>query len=151
MVNAGEAARAIRAELDRLGLADWTFHYDSARVRFGRCTPSTRTITLSQALVQVNDWPAVLDVTRHEAAHALVGPGKGHGRTWQLKALEIGARPERCYRTAEVVAVAQPWSLVCPACGYAEGRTRRPGARGYIHKRDGGRMEVQRNAKLETA
>lgn len=42
--------------------------------------------------VQRDIYDDLLDTLLHEIAHALT-PGDGHGKLWQAKAMELGARP----------------------------------------------------------
>jgi predicted SprT family Zn-dependent metalloprotease len=91
-----------RQLMDEHGLREWTFAFDHARRRFGRCAFTSRRITLSRPLTLLNEEPQVRDTILHEIAHALV-PRDGHGRHWKAKCREIGAVPKRCYGDAEVV------------------------------------------------
>src|SRR5690242_11321616 len=61
----------------------WSFRFDSAKVRFGKCDYRGREITLSRHLVELNDEAEVRDTILHEIAHALVRPNVGHGPAWQ--------------------------------------------------------------------
>jgi predicted SprT family Zn-dependent metalloprotease len=109
------------------GLHNWQFEFDHAVVRFGRCSHSRRTISLSRELVQLNTEAQVRDTILHEIAHALVGPGHGHGRVWKLRAASIGAKPERCYDQSVVpVPRAMEWTGTCQSCGKVLQRMRRP-------------------------
>lgn len=123
------------------GLDNWSFGFDRARKRFGRCAYGMRRITLSRALVLLNDEPQVLDTIRHEVAHALVGPGVGHGPRWRAKAREVGAAPEACYSADNVIAAPARWYLECETCGYRHPCHRRP-SRTYVHRKDFGRMRL---------
>jgi predicted SprT family Zn-dependent metalloprotease len=108
-----EAAKLARDIMDEQGLTVWSFQYDGARKRFGQCSSATRTISLSRALVALNDRAEVEDTIRHEVAHATVGPGHGHDAAWQRECVRVGAKPTRCYSSDEVVAVARPWTFEC--------------------------------------
>ena len=74
----------------------WSFAFDNAKRRCGLCQHHRRRITLSQHYVRLNDKAEVRDTILHEIAHALVGPGAGHGPRWQAQARRIGATPQRC-------------------------------------------------------
>lgn len=98
------AAQARAFELMRqFGLIDagWRFAWDRAVRRFGRCSYVRKTISLSIKLVVLNRDEDVEDTIRHEIAHALIGPGFGHGHVWKAKARAIGARPRACATAAE--------------------------------------------------
>jgi predicted SprT family Zn-dependent metalloprotease len=36
----------------------------------------------------------IMETVRHEVAHAIVGPGKGHDNEWKTAAWRIGANPQ---------------------------------------------------------
>lgn len=93
----------------------WTFKFDNAKRRFGVCKHRSKTISLSQYLVLLNDVNQVQDTILHEIAHALT-PGQGHNYTWKLKAKEIGCKPERCYSNKEVATPKSKYEAVCVGC-----------------------------------
>ena len=74
----------------------WSFGFDHAKQRCGACHHGKRKITLSRHFVQRNGEAEVRDTILHEIAHAKAGAKAGHGRTWQMWAIRVGARPERC-------------------------------------------------------
>ena len=74
----------------------WSFKWDYAKKRAGRCTYSTKTISLSKYVVQIREESLVKNTILHEIAHALTGPGHGHDRVWQRQAREIGCTGQRC-------------------------------------------------------
>jgi predicted SprT family Zn-dependent metalloprotease len=100
----------------------WSFEFDNARARFGLCSFKRRVISLSRKLVQLTPEAEVLDTILHEIAHALAGPGAGHGRIWKLMAISIGAKPRRCISAAHLEsmgvrlpATTRKWTGTCPA------------------------------------
>lgn len=105
-------------------LNDWQFTFDHAKRRFGSCNYSKKQITLSSHLTRLNTLEEVRDTLLHEIAHALT-PGTGHGAAWRAKCLELGAKPERCYRAEQVNQPDAPYLLVCDSCGLAVPRYRR--------------------------
>ena len=112
------------ALMSRHGLAGWSFAWDDSTVRFGVCKYRTKTIGLSRRLVELNGEEEVRNTIVHEIAHALA-PGSGHGRAWKRKALEIGARPERCYAAKDVKAPTRKFTGRCPSCALTVARDRR--------------------------
>lgn len=74
----------------------WSFAFDNAKMRCGCAKFKIRTITLSRYYVERNDEANVRDTILHEIAHVRAGAAAGHGRTWQMWAIRLGARPERC-------------------------------------------------------
>lgn len=109
----------------QFGLTDWRIELDNAKRRFGRCCYGPKVISLSKPLIIENGRPEVADVIRHEIAHALT-PGAKHGYAWKLKAMECGARPERCYDSEDVNPAPHNWSATCAVCGKKAYRTKRP-------------------------
>ena len=79
------------------GLSDWSFKFDRAKVRLGACHHSTKTITLSLPLCEYASGSEITETLLHEIAHALVGPGVGHGSAWRRVALSIGSNGQRCH------------------------------------------------------
>lgn len=80
----------------------WSFAFDGAKRRCGVCQHGPKKITLSRHFVQRNTEAKVRDVVLHEIAHALVGGRAGHGARWQMQAMRIGARPERCIANVDM-------------------------------------------------
>ena len=74
----------------------WSFRFDNAKRRCGACHHGKRMITMSRHFVTLNSEADVRDVILHEIAHVLAGPMASHGPQWQIWALRLGARPERC-------------------------------------------------------
>ena len=106
-----------------LDLELWSFRFDNAKRRFGQCryrrvggVQCGGRITLSRALVELNDEAAVRDTILHEIAHALT-PGAQHGRVWKQACITVGCRPVRCYLSTEVAA---------PPCRYLLFHKRHP-------------------------
>lgn len=99
--------------MDAHGLTDWSFGLSVSHRRLGTCFYGRKLIKLSRWHVEHDDMAKVIDTVNHEVAHALVGPGKGHGDEWQAKAVELGATP-----TAKCVGSEMPstWEARCPSC-----------------------------------
>lgn len=109
---AREAADRLLAQHE---LTDWSFRFDRARTRCGSCHYGKRQISLSRYFVELNDPDEVENVLLHEIAHALAGPGVGHGPAWRTIAATIGARPEATASPAIPMPRAR-WALVCRNC-----------------------------------
>ncbi len=102
----------------------WSFCFDRAKVRFGKCDYRKKRISLSSHLVQLNDEPEVRDTILHEIAHALAPRDAGHGPVWRAQALAIGCNGTRCYGT-EVQRPRPKYKGTCGACGRVIYRHRR--------------------------
>jgi predicted SprT family Zn-dependent metalloprotease len=102
----------------------WRFEFDTAKRRFGCCNYRYKRITLSKALVLVNDEARVKNTILHEIAHALVGGGHGHDGVWRRKAIEIGCDGNRCYTTKNTVVPESKYVAVCKTCGHTHRKHR---------------------------
>lgn len=103
---------------------DWTFAFDHAKRRAGLCNYAARRISLSRYLTVRYDDDTNEQTLLHEIAHAVCGPGAGHGPQWKRTARALGYRGERTLADDGMTALA-PWVGVCPA-GHTAYRHRRP-------------------------
>ena len=107
----------------------WTFDFDSAKSRFGLCSPKRKKIFLSFELTKLNDIADVLDTILHEIAHALVrefvGRKHGHDNIWKAYCLLVGARPYSCYNSDDIAQPAPKFIGKC-AQGHTFTRFRKP-------------------------
>jgi len=125
-MNLHEAARLARDLIATHGLEGWTFTFDHARRRFGKCDYTHRRITLSKSLTFLNGLDEVRDTILHEIAHALC-PKDGHGARWRATCRRIGAKPMRCYTDANVVSPPRSpaaYRFGCPKCNWWVDRRR---------------------------
>ncbi|HHW82300.1 MAG TPA: sprT domain-containing protein [Actinomycetales bacterium] len=113
------------AEMRRAGLeGTWVYRWDHARRRAGTCRYATNTITLSKPLMALYERAEVLEVIRHELAHAIVGPGHGHDAVWRAMARSLGAKGTT--RLSDSLPKPPPnWVGTCPN-GHTFERYRRP-------------------------
>lgn len=62
-----------------------------------RCYHDEKRIVINLLYLQTCSEVNLTETIRHEIAHALVGPGKGHGPEWEQKARELGIiNPRPC-------------------------------------------------------
>lgn len=102
----------------------WRFGFDTAKRRFGCCNHRYKSITLSKALVLVNDEARVKNTILHEIAHAMVGPRHGHDAVWRSQAIAIGCDGKRCYTTQNTVVPEARYIAVCNSCGHVHRKHR---------------------------
>ena len=103
----------------------YTFKFDNAKKRFGQCSYTRKTISLSKPLTEINiddNFWQIKDTILHEIAHALsyVRYGRigiGHNSYWQRTCIEIGANPKRTYSAKDVNTVKGKFVYVCRTCG----------------------------------
>ena len=91
-----QIADQARQLMDKHGLQDWSLEFNRSRRQLGACEWSTRRIILSREHAIQKPPELITDVILHEIAHALAGPGSGHGPEWKAIAVRIGARPGSC-------------------------------------------------------
>lgn len=103
---------------------EWTFGFDHAKTRAGLCNYTQKRITVSRHLAARFDDDEIHQVLLHEVAHALAGPGTGHGPKWKLIARELGFVGKRTHDGVTATELA-PWVGNCPA-GHVHYRYRRP-------------------------
>ena len=117
-----------RSLLNQHGLHNWQFDYDRAKRRAGACFHRSQTITLSRHYVLHNtDKPDdIRDTILHEIAHALAGPGIGHGQEWKDICVRIGARPIRCYDSQKIAMPKESLQAACGVCQRIYTRHKQP-------------------------
>lgn len=102
--------------MDEHGLLKWKFKFTNAVRQYGHCAYRTKTIAISRNLALLNGIDRTKNTILHEIAHALAGPGTGHGPLWKVTALNIGCDGNRCYDSTTVVAPKRKWKGECPGC-----------------------------------
>ena len=123
LFKAQELAKILMSKHD-LTAKGWRFEFDNAKRRFGCCNHRYRKITLSKALVSVNDEARVKNTILHEIAHAIVGGGHGHDNVWRNKAIEIGCDGKRCYTSENTTIPEAKYIAVCKSCGHTHRKHR---------------------------
>lgn len=125
--------------LQQSGLAaqGWRFSINTNRSRLGVCRYRGKSIEISQFHLTSDDRE-IRNTLLHEIAHALVGPGHGHGPVWKAKAREIGCTGERCGK----MDAPSKYTGVCVVCGYDKFKANRltQRLRGATHRHCGGRI-----------
>ena len=118
IVRVHKEAYALIAEhgLDKQG---WTFTTSKTKRRIGDCSYQDKEIRVSEHFLDLSDWDDIVDVILHEIAHALIGPGYGHGYEWKQMARRIGANPDRVAESPVMDRKSAPYNYVmrCPNCG----------------------------------
>lgn len=103
---------------------EWSFEFDHAKSRAGKCDYTNRRISVSRYLVARNSQTFARDTVIHEVAHGIAGPAAGHGPEWRRVVVELGGDPARTHQ-GEVAREFARWQGVCPN-GHEVLRFRRP-------------------------
>lgn len=116
MTNGVQLAELVRVSMAQHGLTagGWVFTLDDCVARAGCCHHSAKTISLSRHILR-HDVKDVENILLHEIAHALAGPGQGHGEVWRQIALRIGNDGRRCHN---LELRAPRCALICVMCGF---------------------------------
>ena len=86
-----QATKELRALLDAQGLPNWHLRLTAdIRAPLGLCSYKDKCIILNALHIDSHPDVEIINTIRHEVAHALVGPGFGHGDVWKEKAKELG-------------------------------------------------------------
>jgi SNF2 family DNA or RNA helicase len=86
------ASKFCRVELDKYNLKGWHVRItqDPNMSFLGLCMHNDKCIVINAFHTDIHPDDEVYNTIRHEIAHAIVGPGLGHGPMWETKAKEIG-------------------------------------------------------------
>lgn len=101
--------------MEEHGLYDWSFEWDNAKRRAGVCRYRDRVIGMSRMWAEHASDDEIIDTILHEIAHALVGPGHGHGPRWRAMAKRIGCNGDRCASAPETAPKGR-YEAVCRSC-----------------------------------
>lgn len=93
----------------------WVFKLGRGKRRLGACNYKTKTVSVSRFHIMIHDDAEVRDTIRHEVAHALAGPGAGHGPIWKRYAVQLGAKPHSRAHTTKPIQYR--YELHCGFCG----------------------------------
>ena len=99
----------------------WTFGWNTRRASFGVCRVRSKRIELSTFLFPIINKEERKDTVLHELAHALDAEERGysnHDRNWKLKAIMVGAKPQRCKNLDQAeekrATLKCKYTLICP-------------------------------------
>lgn len=115
-----------RQQLSRHGLLGWSFGLSKTKRRLGACKHQTKRIEIAEYYARHSPAETVLDTLLHEIAHAIAGPGAGHGPAWKAVARQLGATPRSCETSNTVVVEPGDWQATCPSCQNTAHLYRRP-------------------------
>ncbi|MBO3663456.1 SprT-like domain-containing protein [Microbacterium stercoris] len=104
--------------------ASWTFAFDNAKRRAGLCDYTRKRISVSRYLTARYDDDTNHQTLLHEVAHAIAGPGAGHGAAWKRVARDLGYVGGTTHH-GETATELAPWVGQCPN-GHLAYRHRKP-------------------------
>ena len=97
----------------------WKLGFNANKSHAGSCNHTKKVISLSRFYFEHGTEESSWDTITHEVAHAVVGGGHGHDRTWRLKHIELGGSGERTFTVKgalqEEYRKASKWVGRCPA------------------------------------
>lgn len=131
-----QAAEMMTDLLKEQGLWEkgWRFNWMNRRNTYGLCRYGPKLVQLSLPFVDHNDEEKVLEVCRHEVAHALT-PGAKHGWEWKMIARQLGVEdPRPCTFDAAELPPAR-YQATCPSCSklYSKARPPKPSPAGRFY------------------
>lgn len=110
-MNRIDAAKFLIEKLEEHGLRakGWRGAFNTRLSRtLGRCYYDRKLIELGSHYVENNSEELVKDTILHEIAHALAGPGTGHGPVWKQWCVKVGAHPVARWKGPSVGLVQKP-------------------------------------------
>lgn len=96
------------------GLADWDIQISNARSPIAETYHTDKVIVYSKYFCYLADKPMFRSVTKHELAHALIGPGKGHGKEFEEAYAKIDNGSKYAGATTDIFL--KKYFFECPIC-----------------------------------
>jgi predicted SprT family Zn-dependent metalloprotease len=90
--------------------------------RLGECHYKYRLVVLNDYYVDNNSDEAVVEILRHEVAHALT-PGHKHDAVWRAMALKLGCKLDN---DCKIMVQPGKYKAVCPTCEAVFYKYRKP-------------------------
>lgn len=133
------ALELLQTSMEKHGLIKEGWGYLlSSKMRnvLGLCVYKQKMIKISKLYVELNDENLVADTILHEIAHALLGPGHGHSKSWKRKCVEVGAMPQRCKNSSMgLISADTSWIFKCPnGCCKGERHTHKMSRKYFCRK-----------------
>lgn len=101
----------------------WRFKLTRAHLILGTCNYTNKFIGISRYHIQYGTDEEILDTIRHEIAHALVGPGYGHGLIFQAMTRKLGTTSASKKKVTQ--SSPRQWEMICSCCGFTIARRHR--------------------------
>ena len=156
-MNLNEARTLATTAMTTHGLKGWTFKFNNQKSTMGLTKHYKRTIELSTLMTEHATREQVTATIGHEIAHALVGPGHGHGPVWKRQMLAMGLEPKRCGETNDdqqkVIVATAKYVMTCSVSGKMVGTLNRlvktrTDRRGFTRTYTGHRCQCHRSSVL---
>lgn len=105
-----------RQLLDSVGLSSWSVGTNKSRSVIAIMNHDEKTIEYSDRYIRISNPSDFRRVTMHEATHALLGKGKGHGP--EFAELCTRLYPDKPFSGACISAPIQTYRISCPNCNH---------------------------------
>lgn len=98
------------------GLTDWSVGVNARRNTLAETWHEEKKIMFSKYFIALATKEQFTGVSLHEIAHALLGPGFGHGDEFVETCMNMGLHPE--YTSGDVKVSINRYRFTCPSCGF---------------------------------
>lgn len=113
-----EAIKLLATMLVDHGLGDWHIHLKEVKSYHAQTFYKQKMIVWNIRSLRRAEKHEFIGISYHEIAHALVGPGNGHGRKFKLKYNELTG--DWLYAKACSRLKYKHYSTECPECGHTD-------------------------------
>ena len=105
------------------GLGDWKIDLNKGRKSLADTYHKDKRISFSRSFITVATKEQFVGVTLHEIAHAMLGPGYGHGKEFVELCTKISPNPDYATHSADVRI--GMYIYECPNCNYGGASNKR--------------------------
>lgn len=98
------------------GLDEWNIIFHEQEATIAETSHHFKTIGFNMNFIIIADKQSFEGVLMHEIAHALLGPGKGHGREFKKLCKEISV--DTTFACSKVNMLIEKYIVFCPECNY---------------------------------
>ena len=102
--------------LRALGLEDWSIVFGNGKYFAGCAIHDRKVIQINKIWIRRGSWGEIVNIFRHEVAHALVGKDHNHDKVWRKVCIALGGSGD-IYSKSHLVFRDFNWISKC-LCGY---------------------------------
>lgn len=145
-MNESEVRKIAQRLLEAHELHGWKIAFGNAIGRGGSCNYRTKTLRFSRVVMKHNTRAGTQNTITHEVAHAIAGPGAGHGPEWQRVHRRLGGDGRRYMAESQLdtksLESMKKNLVLCMTCETIIGRsTRKIKTEGIVHRTCGGDLQ----------